>query len=258
MSHSALVLTYHAVEDGPPPLCVPPALFDAHLERLEALGATLLTVAELAAALESDSVPQRAVALTFDDGLASVADTAAPLLRARGMRATVFCVAGHIGGENDWPTQPAGVGRSPLAAEDDIARLAADGWEIGSHGFAHRPLDITPPEALEEELVQARAVLERVAGHPVTSYAYPYGAPPSERAREVVGRTYRAACATGLRLARPGDDLLAIPRVDAHYLRRVELLDRAVTDRGGAYLTVRRAGAWARRLVARDYDRDPA
>ncbi|MBI5105227.1 MAG: polysaccharide deacetylase family protein [Solirubrobacterales bacterium] len=249
----ALILTYHAVEDGPAPLCIPPALFAEHLDVLAEAGATILTMAELAAALAGGTVPPRAVAITFDDGLASVSRQAAPLLRERGMRATVFCVTGHIGGRSDWPTQPPGVEPRPLAGEGELRELAGLGWELGSHGMAHAPLSVIEPAALEEELVRSRALLEPLAGGPVVSYAFPYGARPTGPAHEVVRATYTSACATRLGLARPGGDLHDLPRVDAHYVRAPRLLRRVITGGGAGYLALRRAGARARRLVVQDH-----
>ena len=112
---TAVVLTYHAVEDGPAPLCIDPELFRAQLDCLLEVGAEALTISGLAACLRDGTLPARAVALTFDDGCASVARTAAPLLAERGLTATVFCVAGHLGGQNDWPTQPNGMPSLALA-----------------------------------------------------------------------------------------------------------------------------------------------
>src|SRR5204862_10841 len=74
------------------------------------------------------------VAITFDDGFASVARTAWPLLAERGLTATVFCVAGYLGGANDWPTQATGAPRLPLADAASLTALAAEGVELGAHG----------------------------------------------------------------------------------------------------------------------------
>src|SRR5262249_23321631 len=100
-----LVLTYHAVEEGTAPLCISPRLFAEHAAVIAAAGVPVLTVSELASALSAGELPPRAVAITFDDGCASVAEHAAPALAEHGLRATVFCVAGHLGGTNEWRTQ---------------------------------------------------------------------------------------------------------------------------------------------------------
>ena len=117
MSARALVLTYHAIEPGPGPLCMEPSLFSAQLDLISEARVRLLTLDRLAEELGAGGPGEPSVALTFDDGFASVAEEAAPMLAERGIPATVFCVAGHLGGLNDWPTEPASlrVSDSPIA-----------------------------------------------------------------------------------------------------------------------------------------------
>ena len=115
----ALIITYHAIEPGPPPLCVHPELFQLHVETVLSEGASAsLSVAALAEELAAPTGDERLVAFTFDDGFASVARHAAPVLSAHGVGATVFCVAGHVGGRNDWSTDRSGGFVSALVSED--------------------------------------------------------------------------------------------------------------------------------------------
>ncbi len=252
----ALILTYHAVEPGPPPLCVEPELFRAHVDALVDSGAHTLTLSELAAAAADDAIPERAVAITFDDGCASVARFAGPLLSERGLSATVFCVSGHLGGVTDWPTQPPDVPVFELARAEELEELAGMGIEIGSHGVEHFPLAFASEERAHEELIESKHALEQAVGVPVRTFAYPYGAPPSPAARALVPEAYSAACGVRLGIMDADSDAFALPRVDVHYLRRPELLRRAVAGGLRAYLRARSVGARARRLVKTDY-REP-
>jgi peptidoglycan/xylan/chitin deacetylase (PgdA/CDA1 family) len=249
----ALVLTYHAVDHGNGPLHVDPATFAAHLDCVVESGAAVVTVAELARSLRDGDTSTRRVAITFDDGLASVARAAEPLLADRGLRATVFCVAGHLGGTSDWPTAIPGSPQLELAGPDELAALARRGWEIGAHGMTHMPLRGEDASVLDREIVASRADLERIAGAPVTSFAYPYGADPSTAAAALVAATYEAACTTAVGVVGPGCDPHALPRVDAHYVRRPRLLRAALAGSLGPYLRARRLGASARRTLRRDY-----
>lgn len=253
MPGHGLILTYHAIEPGPAPLCVDPDLFAAHLDCLADCGAQILTVSELAGCLRAGELPDRAVAITFDDGFASVAERAAPLLLERGMVATVFGVAGHLGGHNDWPTQPARAPRRSLASAGQLAALARAGFEIGAHGVEHLPLAAASDAELRRELLDGRATLERAVHAPVATFAYPYGARAGRGGEEIVRREYFAACTTALELVRPETDPHALPRVDVHYVRRPRLLRRAVHGSLDHYLRVRRATARARRVINQDY-----
>jgi peptidoglycan/xylan/chitin deacetylase (PgdA/CDA1 family) len=254
MSTAALILAYHAVEPGPAPLCIEPDRFRAHLNCLADAGARTLTIGELATALARGALPDRAVAITFDDGAASVAEIAAPMLAERAMRATVFCVAGHLGHTNDWPTDPPGTPRFELADAAVLRDLADAGLEIGSHGMEHTPLSGAGDDVLRREVVESRQVLEAAVGRPVLSFAYPYGL-VSPRARALAESTYSAACAGGNARAALGADVFALPRVETHYLRDTRRLRRAL-DGSDLYLRVRRIGGRARRIV--DTDHAPA
>jgi peptidoglycan/xylan/chitin deacetylase (PgdA/CDA1 family) len=253
MSLRALLVTYHCVDDGPPPLCVDPSLFGAHLDALRAVGARTLTVSDLVNGMCRGRLPERAVGLTFDDGFASVAKVAAPLLVQRGMTATVFCVAGRLGLDNGWPTQHPGAPRRPLVDVEAIRRLIDAGFEVGSHGMQHAPLIGSRDGELEREVRGSRAVLERTLGVGVHAFAYPYGAAPSPAADALVRATYASACTTEPAIVGAGADRFALPRVDAHYLRSPAILRRVVSGTLDPYVSARRAGARLRRRFLNDH-----
>jgi peptidoglycan/xylan/chitin deacetylase (PgdA/CDA1 family) len=248
----ATILTYHDVDAGPAPLCIDPQLFERQLDRVVASGATALTIAELGDALRRGVLPGSTVAITFDDGFASVARNAAPALLERGLRATVFCAAAFLGGENDWSSQARSAPRRRLAGAEELAALARQGFEIGSHGTRHEPLR-GPPAALEAEVVESKRALEQRIGTGVTSFAYPYGVADDAAGCALVRRTYAVACTTEWGFVRQGADPWMLPRIDVHYLRRLRLFDQALHGLLGPYLRLRRGAARARRRVAADH-----
>jgi peptidoglycan/xylan/chitin deacetylase (PgdA/CDA1 family) len=249
------VLTYHSVAFGPPPLHVDPTLFERHASTLTACGAVPLTVGEVASALRAGSLPERSVAVTFDDGYASVLEHALPALSARGIRATVFPVAGHLGRTSAWPTQPPAAPRLPLLDAAGLRRLADEGWEIGGHGIEHRPLRGLRGDDVAIELARCRSALSEATGVEVRSFAFPYGSVPAGSAAALAAAGYTAACGTRASHVVPGSDPLLLPRVDAHYLRDPARLARAAAGGAGAYLGVRRVASRVRRLVRADHAR---
>ena len=253
MSARALVLTYHAVEPGPAPLCIDPELFETHLDVIAASGVRIVTLDALAAELADGGPRAPAVAITFDDGFASTAEVAAPLLASRGLPATLFCVAGHLGGANDWPSQPRSCPRLRLASAQALSEWHAGGLALGCHGTSHEPLAGVGDSSLRREIIDSREMLEQAAGAPVGWFAYPYGA-ASGAARALVERAYAGACVGGNRAADGGVSRFLLPRVDAHYLRRPALLRRTLQG-GGSYLAMRRLGARLRRVVRPDFAR---
>lgn len=245
------VLTYHQLTDERSPLSISPELFSEHLAVLAAAGVDVVTAAELAAVRRSGDVPERAVVLTFDDGFAAAVAAARPRLAAANMRATFFCVAGHIGGRSDWASRLSDAPVAGLATLDALATLAADGHEIGSHGWSHAPLD----DAAEprREIEASKALLTELTRSEVATFAYPYGARPSTKALELVAQHYEAAFGTSAGRVEASDDMFALPRIDAHYVRDPRVLRRVVLGVFDGYLRARRMTAHARRTLKKDY-----
>jgi len=252
MNAGAAVLTYHAVEAGPSPLCVRPSLFRRHLETIAETGTRVIGLDQLAAELRAGGPAEPAVAITFDDGAASVVENAAPLLLEQRFPATVFCVAARLGGRLEGPSTRKAGRRLRLASATALGELASSGFELGSHGMTHRPLAPADDSDLRSEVVDSKGALEQATGAEVRWFAYPYASIPAGPGRRLVESTYAGAAAGGNRFAKAGADPWEIPRIDAHYLRHPALLARALRGAGG-HLALRRFGARARRLVRRDY-----
>jgi peptidoglycan/xylan/chitin deacetylase (PgdA/CDA1 family) len=104
----------------------------------------------------------RDVTITFDDGNLSDVAHALPALRRRGLRGTFFIVAGKLGEEG-------------FVDEADVRALAEADMTIGCHGHAHRGWRSLSDHELEQELLDSKRRLEKVAGRPVTQAACPFG-----------------------------------------------------------------------------------
>lgn len=243
------VLTYHSLDETGSVLSTPPAFFQAQMRSLRARGFSAVRLGDVLDAWDGRAArPPRPVALTFDDGFRSVCDSAAPVLEELGFRATIFAVAGHCGGRNDWPSQPPDAPLQPLLSTSELRGLADRGFEIGAHGVTHAPLDRLDAAAAEQEIAGSKRKLEDVLGLPVTLFAYPYGV-ASPAVRELVRAQYRAACSAELRLARPSDDRHWLGRIDMYYFRDPALFRLFGTPLGRAYLGLRRVGRLARGAV---------
>jgi peptidoglycan/xylan/chitin deacetylase (PgdA/CDA1 family) len=99
------ILAYHRIaepETDPWSLCVSPARFEQQLQVLRAT-CCCLRLEELAKRAMADDLPERAVALTFDDGYGDNLTHAAPVLEHYEVPATVFLATGSIGsGREFW------------------------------------------------------------------------------------------------------------------------------------------------------------
>src|SRR5690606_37387224 len=84
---------------GPPtPDMVPrtPEPFASHRERLAGAGFTALNAEQLAGFLAGETVPEKSVVLTFDDGYLDNWVYGHPLLQRYGMTAIMFVITGHV------------------------------------------------------------------------------------------------------------------------------------------------------------------
>jgi len=94
-----VILMYHRIAEepwDPWSLCVSARHFAEHLEVLARLKVAL-PLSALRTALEQGGLPDRAVAVTFDDGYADNCLRAMPLLKESGIPATMFVAGGYLG-----------------------------------------------------------------------------------------------------------------------------------------------------------------
>lgn len=255
------ILLYHGVAPSAPPGLQPwvmhPDRFAAHLDLIVERGLTPLRVSDLVDAYRgAREMPERPVVITFDDGLADFAEHAWPALRSRDLTATLYVVAGAVGGQADWLDDIGGPPPAMLTA-DEVRALAADGCEIGAHSLTHPELDTLRRGAIGDEVARSRRELSDLLGTPVRSFAYPHGY-HDRRVRDAVVRAgYDSACAVREALSSAADDTLALARVTL--LHDVEVDDLAAVLDGrhhpvAPFAEPMRTKAWrvARRAGVRD------
>lgn len=242
------ILTYHSLDDSGSVISLAPAVFRRQVRSLRDRGFRGIALGDLLDSWEGTrELPERPVVLTFDDGFRNVAEHAAGLLDELGFRATLFVVAGHCGGTNDWPTQPPRIPRLPLCSWSELRELAEGPFEVGGHGMTHAPLAGLSEDAERREIVASKNMLEDRLGRAVDLFAYPYGVAGAS-AREIVREHYRGACSAEMAAARAGDERDWLGRIDVYYLRRPLAFDLFGTAAGRAYLALRAFGRSCRAL----------
>jgi len=189
-----LVLMYHSVEPydaDPYQVTVHPQRFDRQLRWLRRRGLRGVSMSELLRARRAGRAAGL-VGLTFDDGYTDFVTEVLPALSRYGFGATVFVVAGALGGHNSWDDPGP---RKSLMTADDVRRTADAGVEIGSHSLRHVRLPDTDDEELSEQVGQSRLLLGRITGRDITGFCYPYGAAGEREVRAVRAAGYDYACA---------------------------------------------------------------
>lgn len=191
-----LVLMYHSVEPydtDPYQVTVHPRRFDRQLGWLHDRGLRGVSMRELLAA-RRDGTADGLVGLTFDDGYTDFVTEVLPALARYSFTATVFVIAGALGGFNSWDDPGP---QKKLMTAADVWRAADAGMEVGSHSLHHVRLPDVPGDVLQDEVDTSRRMLAELTGQAVTGFCYPYGAAGHREVAAVRAAGYDYACGTG-------------------------------------------------------------
>lgn len=103
-------------------------------------------------------VPDKKVALTFDDGPSDYTARLLDCLEANNAKATFFLVGNMI----DYYS-------------DDVSRMEALGCELGNHSYDHTDLSTLSAEEISNEIGQTDQLLNNLVGHGAAVVRPPYG-----------------------------------------------------------------------------------
>lgn len=173
------VLCYHRI-GGPLELGVTRvslSVFRRQMTALARAGWKTMTLSEFAAATHAPPSPHpRAFFVSFDDGYASLADVAYPLLAGLGFTATTFLLTDYMGRENRWDVQYTRDRLRHLswgAAEEWRGR----GFSFASHTATHARLTwLSETRALDELSRSRETLVKRLGPEAGRAVAYPFGA----------------------------------------------------------------------------------
>jgi peptidoglycan/xylan/chitin deacetylase (PgdA/CDA1 family) len=204
------VLMYHYVDEEPPPagkyadgLTVRTPEFIDEMDYLAKNGYHTVTLVDAYLAMAGlRGLPEKPVALTFDDGGIDNYTVAFPILEERGMKATFFVITKTVGaqGQMSW---------------DDLREMAAKGMSIQSHSYSHPGLPGVSDERLRSELVDSRDAIGQALDQPVCVLSYPSG--------EYDDRVVRAAKAAGYVMAVTTDKGGPLSREDIFEITRTRI-----------------------------------
>ena len=164
------VLCYHqirtpAASDGAAerPYIVRPSVLAAQLRALAQAGYTTITGDQLVDHVGRGApLPKKPVLLTFDDASAGQYTQAFPLLRRHRFTATFFIMTVVLG-KPGWLTR------------GQVRKLDQAGMTIGAHTWDHKPVPQYTGTDWRTEVTAPTRDLERLVGHRIRLFAYPYG-----------------------------------------------------------------------------------
>jgi biofilm PGA synthesis lipoprotein PgaB len=169
-----VVLQYHHVSNSTPSsTSISPEQFALHLDWLEANGFSVASLPDALAKIRAgDELPDKTVAITFDDGYSDNYRAAFPLLRERGWPFTIFV-----------NPEPHDARLQGWASWDQLREMADAGASIANHTVSHlfmirRQDDETEDawlERLRGEIMNAENRIAEETGQRHRLLAYPYG-----------------------------------------------------------------------------------
>jgi peptidoglycan/xylan/chitin deacetylase (PgdA/CDA1 family) len=200
------IFMYHHITDELkgtplPKLRVSPRRFARQLDIIKKAGFQAVT---LSRALSADA-PAKPCVISFDDGYDNFLTNAWPLLKERGMSATVFLVTAEIGGSNRWDLGK-GEPQEAMLNREQVLDLARQGVEFGGHTRDHLNLTTLNRAELAEQIRGCQEDLTRLLGSPARVFSYPFGAFDQKSGEMVKQAGFDFACTT-----RPGKAALNTP-----------------------------------------------
>jgi peptidoglycan/xylan/chitin deacetylase (PgdA/CDA1 family) len=149
---------------------------------------------------EALQFPQRAVAITVDDGCETDLLEMAPLLVEHGFKATFYITAGRLGG------------RGYLSAAQ-LRELSEKGFEIGCHSMTHAYLSDLNDLQLKSEIADSKNLLEQLLGKKVEHFSCPGGRFSARAVQMVKAAGYRTLAHSMPKANSPQTDPFSLGRV---------------------------------------------
>ena len=170
----AVILQYHHVSDITPKVTsISPELFGKHLEYLNKNNFTVWPLTKIVEHLRSNQpVPDKTVAITFDDAFTSIYDNAFPLLQKYQMPFTVFVA-----------TDPVDRNFGKIMSWKQIRGMAEAGATIANHTRTHSHLVERKPKESEQQWLQrvksdleyTQQRIKEETNQDIRYFAWPYG-----------------------------------------------------------------------------------
>lgn len=208
--NAAILLYHHVSSSTPASTSISPEAFKSHMEYLDAHH-TVVSLQDVVSAIQHNTtLPENAVAITFDDGYANILDNAHPILAEFGFPYTVFINPDEIG-----------VGPQQLTWEQVIA-MQNDGVVFANHTLDHLHMlngeqemgERTWLEKVWQNVERAEKKIEDKLDISLKYLAYPFGEYNTALANKLKEEGYigfgQHSGAVG-----PTSDMQALPRFPA-------------------------------------------
>lgn len=196
------VIMYHSIKyEKNNCVRLPKENFEKQMKYLKDNNYTTLTLDELYDFFEKNiPVPKKSVVLTFDDGYKDNYDTAYPILKKYGFKATVFVITNCIG-------------TGEYLTEEELKEMDQNGFDVESHTANHETLTKLSYDKQYDTISQSKERLEKLLNKKVKYIAYPCGKYNNNTVKAVKNAGYKMALSTDGRWADKSDGIFTLDRV---------------------------------------------
>lgn len=225
------IFFYHVIGNRPiNHMCLPLEAFVRQIEFLRRYY-DVLSLDQAVDRVTSGRSDRLAAAITFDDGYREN-EWAIAYLRYYGIPAAFFVSMGHIAdGSSFEHDRRRGFDQAHPMLEPEVARLAAQGFLVGSHGIYHEDFGTLAAADADRILRESRERVTRVCGRAPEYFSFPKG----QRAVNITAESYALATThyRGVFSAYGGHNFPSEGR--RHFVRvpnRLDVLELAMTMDG--------------------------
>lgn len=202
------IIMYHSVFPNAPAenrLAVSVKSFERQMKFLKSHKYNVVTLQELADLIKNkDKIPQKTIAITFDDGYKNFYTYAFPILKKYSLPAAMFIIVGEVSRpQND-----------RLSWKEIMAMQDSGIITFGSHTIGPEPLvNIDSEQELRRQIFDSRKILEERLGKDVTTFSYPEGGFNARIRKLVIDAGYKLAVSTNPGKEFPDGDIFALKRL---------------------------------------------
>jgi peptidoglycan/xylan/chitin deacetylase (PgdA/CDA1 family) len=180
-------------------LRVDPNMFEKQIKYLVDSGWTFYTISELVQ--NKDNLPEKSIAITFDDGYEDNFTNAFPILEKYNVKATIYLVVDRH--DREWSSKRKAKNNSgelmhePKLQDSQIQTMIDSGLiEIGSHTLTHDNLSTIGSEQKYNEIYKSKTKIEESFNIKCNAFCYPFGIMDNEDWKLVKDAGYTNATTT--------------------------------------------------------------
>lgn len=213
----ARILLYHAIQEcnfrtDKMGLAVPQDVFYMQMKYLKEEGFYVTGLSQLIdTIIYGRLIPEKSIAITFDDGYKSIFKNAFPILKEFNFSAALFinifvierripeCFYWHAWDALSW---------------EEIKALSSAGIAIGSHGYSHRGLDKLSEKELQYEISKSQDLIESRLGSKANTFSYPNGTFNRSVKNALKKNNFICSCSSIEGVNDAGSDIFALKRTE--------------------------------------------